>query len=232
MNTKKHTQKTETSTGPRAPLPTHIYVLLDRSGSMGAIRDDVIGGFNAYLADQQRDGADARMTLVTFDSQDVGDTVFADAPIGLVPELTRATFVPRGGTPLLDATGRLIRIARRRQKAREAAGEPEAVLFVTITDGAENASCEYTLAKIRSLIERYTAKGWTFAYQSADIAAFDDAAAMGYDRRSVQVFDADAAGTSAAFSSLSAATSRRRVRNRRRVGDVDPSFFDDSGPSR
>lgn len=193
---------------------------------MEAIRDDVIGGFNAYLADQRRDGSDARMTLVTFDSQDVADIVFSNVPIDLVPELSRATFVPRAGTPLLDATGLLIGMARRRQKACEAAGAPEAVLFVTITDGAENASTHYTLARIRSLVERYTAQGWTFAYQSADLGAFGDAVSMGYDRRAVQVFEADSAGTDWAFTSLSAATSRNRAQNR--GGDIEPDtgFFD------
>jgi hypothetical protein len=29
---------------------THITVILDRTGSMEAIRDDTIGGFNAFFA--------------------------------------------------------------------------------------------------------------------------------------------------------------------------------------
>lgn len=32
---------------------SHITVILDRTGSMDSIRDDVIGGFNAFLAEQQ-----------------------------------------------------------------------------------------------------------------------------------------------------------------------------------
>ena len=31
---------------PQPTHPTHLYVLLDRSGSMSAIRAEVIGGFN------------------------------------------------------------------------------------------------------------------------------------------------------------------------------------------
>ncbi len=49
---------------------SHLYVLLDRSGSMESMRADVIGGFNNLLAEQQADGPDARLTLVQFDSQD------------------------------------------------------------------------------------------------------------------------------------------------------------------
>ena len=33
---------------------THISVILDRSGSMSTIQDDVIDGFNAFLREQQQ----------------------------------------------------------------------------------------------------------------------------------------------------------------------------------
>lgn len=47
----------------------HIYFLLDRSGSMEPMADDVVGGFNGFVAAQQAEGRDAVMTLVQFDSQ-------------------------------------------------------------------------------------------------------------------------------------------------------------------
>ena len=43
---------------------THIYFLLDRSGSMESIASDVLGGFNAFVRDQTRDAAES--TLPTF----------------------------------------------------------------------------------------------------------------------------------------------------------------------
>ena len=36
------------------PDYTHIAVILDRSGSMESIRDDTIGGFNAFLNEQKQ----------------------------------------------------------------------------------------------------------------------------------------------------------------------------------
>src|SRR3954466_5495680 len=110
---------------------THIYVLLDRSGSMEAIRADVIGGFNAFLAAQQADGDDARLTLVQFDTQDPHEVVADNVPIGEVRPLSTASFVPRGGTPLLDATGRLLARADVRASARSAVDAPsEHVIMV------------------------------------------------------------------------------------------------------
>jgi hypothetical protein len=48
---------------------THITVILDRTGSMESIRDDIIGGFNAFLEEQQKLPGKATMTLVQFDSR-------------------------------------------------------------------------------------------------------------------------------------------------------------------
>ena len=33
---------------------THISVILDRTGSIESIRDDTIGGFNAFLDEQKK----------------------------------------------------------------------------------------------------------------------------------------------------------------------------------
>src|SRR5919112_968795 len=85
---------------------THISVILDRTGSMESIRDDTIGGFNAFLKAQKTEPGEATLTLVQFDSQDPYEIVHRFRPLPEIPELTRETFVPRASTPLLDAMGR------------------------------------------------------------------------------------------------------------------------------
>ncbi|MBA3282626.1 MAG: hypothetical protein H0U29_10380, partial [Acidimicrobiia bacterium] len=66
------TNNSETTTTPEdQAVPVHLYVLLDRSGSMQSIHAETVAGFNAFLAGQQINGADARLTLVQFDDQDV-----------------------------------------------------------------------------------------------------------------------------------------------------------------
>lgn len=197
-------------TSPRPPRP-HIHLLLDRSGSMESIRSDVIGAFNAFLADQRALGDGARLTLVQFDSQDPHEVVVDAERLSRVPDLTQATFQPRGGTPLLDATGQLITRADVRQQHRAALGRrPEAVTIVTITDGEENQSRTYTKDAVARLVKERTAAGWTFAYLGAGFDAYGDAGALGYDDRSVQTWAADAEGISLAFESTSHALLRRR----------------------
>ena len=215
---------------PRTPRPAappvrpHFYVLLDRSGSMESMRSDVIGGFNGLIAEQQADGPDARITLVQFDSQDPQEILIDGRRITRARPLSQATFVPRGGTPLLDATGHLIARASVRQQERKVLGKrPEAITFVTITDGQENQSREYGRRDIVRLVKEKEAQGWTFAFLGAGLDAYGEAGGMGYDPRSVQAFAPDGTGAQAAFASVSAAMTVRRAKLRNQehyeVGD-------------
>ena len=65
---------------------THISVILDRTGSMETIRDDTIGGFNAFLNEQKSAAGYATMTLVQFDSQDPYEVLHKFAPVTAVTE--------------------------------------------------------------------------------------------------------------------------------------------------
>lgn len=214
-----------------APV-VHLYVLLDRSGSMASIADDVIGGFNQLLAEQQADGADAVITLVQFDSQDPHEVIADASPVRDALPLDAATFVPRGSTPLLDATGLLLSRAAHRAGELEANGEPaEEIVFVSITDGHENASRELDLPTVRRLIDRHREQGWTFVFLSAALDVYGEAGRLGNDPRSTQAFAQDAGGTRQAFSSLSASARahRGKVRSRRHFDKDD--FFEGDKPA-
>lgn len=205
----------------------HTYVLIDRSGSMESIASDVIGGFNALVAEQQANGPDARITVLQFDSQDPAAVMVAGIPILEMTKLDRSVYQPRGGTPLLDATGMLIGRIRVEQEARKATGlETEDVVFVTITDGQENESREYDLARINQLVEQCKADGWTFVYVSADPSAYHDAAAMGYDHGSTTHFAASADGAVRAMRSTARGLSN--LRDKKRRGEIYNSsqFFE------
>lgn len=193
----------------------HIYFLLDRSGSMASMATDVIGGFNSFLASQEADGPDALLTLVQFDSEDPHEVITDAVPIAEVLPLDLSRFQPRSGTPLYDAMGRLVADATiRADSAARGTGPGEEILFVTFTDGEENQSREYTREKIFDLIKKREAKGWTFAFLGANQDAYAEGGQIGYSAANIQNFAADAAGTAAAFGSLSSAVARRRSRMR------------------
>jgi hypothetical protein len=48
---------------------TEIIFLLDRSGSMGGLESDTIGGFNAFIEKQRKLEGDTLVTAVLFDDQ-------------------------------------------------------------------------------------------------------------------------------------------------------------------
>ena len=48
---------------------TEIISIVDRSGSMQSILDDAIGGFNTFLAAQQRQPSEAELSLILFDDE-------------------------------------------------------------------------------------------------------------------------------------------------------------------
>ena len=195
----------------------HLYVLLDRSGSMDSMRDAVIAGFGELLAEQKLSvattgGPEPRMTLVQFDSEDPADVVLDAVRLRHARPLDRETYVPRGGTPLLDATALLIASADRRIERRRRDGRrPESIVFVTITDGHENASRRSKLANVIATVDARKAQGWTFAYLGATLDAYADAASLGYDPRSVQRFAPTPDGARRAFASTSRAMAARRM---------------------
>jgi hypothetical protein len=205
----------------------HIYVLLDRSGSMESMVADVIGGVNRLLAEQRAEGDDALVTLVQFDSADPQEFVADAVPIAEIRPLDNETFVPRGSTPLLDATGRLLGHAADRARRRRDDGRPEEeILFVSVTDGHENASREFSLESVRRLVEARTEAGWNFVFLGAALDVYGEAGGLGYDPRSVQSFLADGAGADLAFQSLSQSTSRLRHKVRTSESWDKGDFFE------
>jgi len=206
---------------------THIVVLLDRSGSMASIATDVIGGFNTYLQEQRSNGTDARMSIVLFDSQDPQETIVWGAPISETHPLTERTFVPRASTPLLDATGLTIGRTMVEQQSRAATGlATEDIIFVTITDGMENCSREFTLEKVRKLIADRTTDGWQFVYLSAGLDAYGDAHQFGYEDGASQAWRSDGDNSRRMFDSLSKGTSNLREKKRRGMMSMPSEFFE------
>lgn len=209
-----------------AAAVTHIYLLLDRSGSMEAIRQDVVGGFNAFVETQFRADPRSKLTFAQFDTVDPLEIVHDAIPVGDVVPLTDRTFAPRGGTPLLDATGLLVaRAAARAAQHRETANAGEDLLFVTITDGQENSSTEYTRGQIIGTVRARRLEGWTFVFLSAGLEVYAEARSMGYHADAVQAWAPDGCGADLAFSSLAEATVRHSHRSRHAAPRTRQGFF-------
>jgi len=182
-------------------MKTEIIAILDRSGSMASIVADAIGGFNTFLADQKAAPGEARMTLALFD--DRYDVLYAGKPIQEADPLTDKTFVPRGGTALLDAIGKTMNLQGARIKAE---GWAEKVIVCILTDGGENQSREFTRDQIKTMVTHAEGHGWSFVFLAANQDAFAAGASYGISAAHTMAFAANATGTQTAYASMSATT--------------------------
>ncbi|HTW07738.1 MAG TPA: hypothetical protein VME46_09515, partial [Acidimicrobiales bacterium] len=82
---------------------TLLVLVVDRSGSMETIRNDMEGGIRAMLEDQAQQPGRCLVTLAQFDTE--YELLFQAIPAA---EVTPYKLVPRGSTALLDAIGRTI----------------------------------------------------------------------------------------------------------------------------
>ena len=154
---------------------THLYFLLDRSGSMNSIVEDTVGGFDAFIAEQRTTPGECRVTLAQFD--DHYEEVYADRPIADVPSLV---LQPRGTTALLDSVARIVTDAGQRLAAMPEDRRPGTVIVGIMTDGLENASREWSHPQVKQLIEKQTRDyQWQFLYLGADQDAVEVGMSIG-----------------------------------------------------
>ena len=172
---------------------TDVTLVVDRSGSMDMCKDDATGGINNFIKEQAALPGQCFVTLVQFD--DAYDFVHRGVPAKYVPKFT---LVPRGMTALLDAVGKAINETGERLAKMDEADRPAIVAFVIVTDGHENASCEFTRSQIKEMIERQQRDyNWHFTFLGANQDAFREAGKLGICKDATA--DYDYVSTSAAF---------------------------------
>lgn len=205
---------------------TSIYIVLDETGSMSRHQAVTISSFNEYIQTQQAGTEECRVSLVTFSSKDnyfggalrsmsvkaavpmmdldnkmqtareSGGSirkVFIEEPVASVPALSTSNYRPSGGTNLYDAIGETITTIDAQLADKETVPN---ILVVIFTDGEENASREYNLESIRSLIKAREELGWTFVYMGANQDAWQVGASFGLAKGQTMTYSMDALDSS------------------------------------
>ena len=180
-----------------------IVFLLDRSGSMGGIETDTIGGYNSYINEQKKNNA--KVTTILFD--DRYEMLTKREDIKNIKKLTNKEYYVRGCTALLDAIGNTINFMDKENAKK--------VIFVITTDGMENASKEFTRAKIKEMIQGH--KDWEFIYIGADIDSYSEGQSIGIDSKNISHYRKDKKGVSMLYSAISNATENYRADRRNNV---------------
>ncbi len=188
---------------------TELVFILDRSGSMGGLESDTIGGFNSMIAKQQKEEGEAVVSTVLFD--DRCDVIHDRVPIGDVKKLTEDDYFVRGCTALLDAVGGAIHHIGNVHKYAREEDRPAKTLFIITTDGLENASKEYTFKDVKKMISRQQEKyNWEFLFLGANIDAIEVAGNMGISRDRAANYNCDSAGTALNYEVLERTVARVR----------------------
>lgn len=188
---------------------TELVFILDKSGSMGGLEADTIGGYNSMLTKQQAVEGECYITTVLFDNH--YELLHDRIDIKAVSPITEKEYQVGGSTALLDAIGRTIHKIGNAQKHTADDYRAEKVMFVIITDGEENSSREYSAETVKAQIERQKTKyGWEFIFLGANIDAVQTAGRFGISADRAQNYHADSEGVEINFRVMSEAVATFR----------------------
>ena len=155
-----------------------MVFILDCSGSMYGLASDTIGGYNSMIEKQKREPGEAFVTTVLFN--DEYKLLHDHVNLKDIGTISNKEYSPSGMTALLDAIGRTINSIGARLAATPEGERPEKVMFMVTTDGMENASKEFTYAKVKEMIEHQQNKyNWVFIFLGANIDAVGEAEKLG-----------------------------------------------------
>jgi hypothetical protein len=170
---------------------TEIVFILDRSGSMGGLENDTIGGFNGFVKKQSEIGR-TNLTTVLFDNK---YEILHNGIDAKNIMLTNEEYFTRGSTALLDAVGKSINDVGMRLGDMSEETRPGKVIFVITTDGLENASREYSYDDVNRMITHQREKyNWEFIFMGANIDVAKEGAKLGIVRENTFAFDASPEG--------------------------------------
>ena len=89
---------------------TELVFILDRSGSMGGLEQDTIGGFNSLIEKQKKEDGKALVTTILFD--DKSEMIHDRVDLQYIRSMTNEQYVTGGTTALLDAVGGVLPLAK------------------------------------------------------------------------------------------------------------------------
>ena len=190
------------------PELTELVLIIDRSGSMSGLETDTIGGINAVIAKNKKAPGTCTVSTVLFDN--VSEVLHNRVDLVDVAPLTERDYQVRGCTALLDAVGDAIVRSKRVQNYMPQGHKAGHVIFVITTDGFENASCKYTYAQVKKMIDAQQELGWEFMFLGANIDAAAEAARLGIAQDRAVDYVCDSVGTQVMYGAVAEASCAMR----------------------
>lgn len=191
------------------PHYTALMLIIDRSGSMSSIKNDMVGGLTTLVEEQKKQPGLLTISVVSFDNQvELQHQMAAPSSVSIQLE-------PRGATALYDAVGFGLNTMQADIDALPDHAKPATVQIVVVTDGHENASGEYSGKTIKQLVTEKTNRlNWDVVFLGANQDAVMKAAELGIERDRSMTYEANGSGVSSATESLNRYVSDRRSGSR------------------
>ena len=192
---------------------THICIVLDASGSMECIENDIKGSSNTFLNKQREEKGKTVFDLFQF--SDEVERLVKSADLALFKDDLMAKYTCSGCTALNDAVCIAIDTMGKEFAEMPETERPENVLCVIITDGQENASKEFSTADVKKRIEhQQNVYQWEFLFLAANQDAFESGSALGIRENFCKGFVADSCGVADMSILMSCCASDIRTRKR------------------
>lgn len=157
------------------PSYTAIKLVVDRSGSMQSVLDDMQGAIRTFLQSQRSLPGRVTVRIAQFDSE--YELVCPSTPIS---DLADYTLIPRGRTALWDAFGFGLSDFGEELAALPEDQRPGTVVFVLVTDGQENSSQEWDATRVKELVVRQSQEyGWKIVFLGANQDALVEGSKLG-----------------------------------------------------
>ena len=186
-----------------------MVFILDRSGSMGGLEKDTIGGYNSLIEKQKKEEGEALVSTVLFDHEQ--EVLLDRVPLDKVRKMTEDEYYVRGCTALLDAIGGAIHHIGNVHKYAREEDMPEKTIFVITTDGLENASKRYSYRDVKKMIERQEEKyNWEFLFLGANIDVAKESGRLGIRPERAVRYVNDSAGIELNYEAVGCAVSAMR----------------------
>ena len=188
---------------------TELVFILDRSGSMGGLESDTIGGFNSLIEKQKKQDGECFVSTVLFDNE--SEVIHDRVKLSDIKPMTDKEYYVRGCTALIDAIGGAIHHIGNIHKYARPEDVPEHTMFVITTDGLENASRKYTSDEVKKMVERQKEEfGWEFLFIGANIDSVETAKHFGISEDRAVNYHADKPGTRVLYEAVAETVSCMR----------------------
>lgn len=188
------------------PDYTALLFIIDRSGSMGMIKEDMEGGINGVLEEQKKLPGEVTVDVAYFDNVVNYDEKF------LSLESASIEIKPRGMTALHDAIVSSTTTFGDALSQLSEEDRPGTVLVIIVTDGHENASQEAKISDVKALItQQQDVYGWTFLFLGANQDALETGDSFGLRKGASMTYAATRGGTMDASNFIGATITSART---------------------